>query len=90
MCRPSPRLVCRKWTIVCGSRSRCRAQRPAEIVKKLNADINKVVADTQYQDALKVRGFEAKGSTSDELAAFMEKDYLKNRDLILRLGLHVD
>jgi hypothetical protein len=39
---------------------------------------------------LKIRGFEAKGSTSDELTAFMEKDYLKNRALILKLGLHVD
>jgi tripartite-type tricarboxylate transporter receptor subunit TctC len=63
---------------------------PADIVKKLNADINKIVADPQYQDALKIRGFEAKGSTSDELAAFLEKDYLKNRALILKLGLHVD
>jgi tripartite-type tricarboxylate transporter receptor subunit TctC len=63
---------------------------PTDIVKKLNADINKIVADPQYQDALKIRGFEAKGSTSDELAAFMEMDYLKNRALILKLGLHVD
>jgi len=43
-----------------------------------------------YQQALKVRGFEAKGSTPGELAAFMEKDYIKNRDLIQKLGLHVD
>ena len=51
---------------------------PPEIVKKLNADINKVVADPEYQKALQARGFEAKGSTPGELAAFMEKDYLKN------------
>ncbi len=63
---------------------------PPAIVKKLNADINKVVADPDYQNALKVRGFEAKGSTPDELAAFMEKDYIKNRDLIQKLGLQVD
>src|ERR1700722_8544321 len=63
---------------------------PADIVKKLNTDINKIVADPQYQEALKIRGFEAKGSTSDELAAFLEKDFLKNKALILKLGLHVD
>ena len=63
---------------------------PPEIVKKLNVDINKIVADPAYQQALKVRGFEAKGSTPGELAAFMEKDYIKNRDLIQKLGLHVD
>jgi tripartite-type tricarboxylate transporter receptor subunit TctC len=63
---------------------------PPQIVKKLNADINKVVADPDYQKALKVRGFEAKGGTPAELAAFQEKDYIKNRDLIQKLGLHVD
>lgn len=63
---------------------------PADIVKKLNTDINKIVAEPEYQKALKARGFEAKGSTPGELAAFMEKDYRKNRELILKLGLRVD
>jgi tripartite-type tricarboxylate transporter receptor subunit TctC len=63
---------------------------PVEIIKKLNADINKVVADPDYQKALKHLGFEAKGSTPGELAAFMEKDYIKNRDLIQKLDLHLD
>ena len=63
---------------------------PPQLVKKLNTDINKIVADPSYQKALKDRGFEAKGSSSDELAAFMEKDYIKNRDLIQKLGLQVD
>jgi tripartite-type tricarboxylate transporter receptor subunit TctC len=43
-----------------------------------------------YQEALKMRGFEAKSDTSEQLAAFLEKDYIKNRDLIHKLGLHVD
>jgi tripartite-type tricarboxylate transporter receptor subunit TctC len=63
---------------------------PPPIVKRLNADINKIVADPDYQKALQIRGFEAKGSTPDELAAFMEKDYIKNRDLIQKLGLQMD
>jgi tripartite-type tricarboxylate transporter receptor subunit TctC len=63
---------------------------PPEIVKKLNADIGKVLADPDHQQAMKLRGFEARGSTPDELAAFMQKDYIKNRELIQRLGLHVD
>jgi tripartite-type tricarboxylate transporter receptor subunit TctC len=61
-----------------------------DVVAKLNADINKVVADPAYQNALKERGFEAKGSSSSELASLLEKDYTKNRDLIQRLGLRVD
>jgi len=63
---------------------------PPDIVKKLNVDIGKVVADPAYQKALKMRGFEAESNSPSELAAFMEKDYLKNRELILKLGLQVD
>jgi tripartite-type tricarboxylate transporter receptor subunit TctC len=63
---------------------------PPAIVKKLNTDTNKIVADPEYQKALKARGFEAKGSLPGELAAFMEKDYLKNRELIIKLGLRID
>jgi tripartite-type tricarboxylate transporter receptor subunit TctC len=63
---------------------------PPDIVKKLNADINAVVADPSYQKALKDRGFEAKGNSPEEMAAFMDKDYAKNRDLIQKLGLQMD
>jgi tripartite-type tricarboxylate transporter receptor subunit TctC len=63
---------------------------PAHIVKKLNSDIASVVADPEYKKALAARGFEAKSSGADELAAFLEKDYLKNRNLIQQLGLQVD
>lgn len=63
---------------------------PAEVIKKLNVDINKAVADPGYQKALTDRGFEPKGSTPGELAAFMEKVYITNRDLIQKLGLRAD
>jgi tripartite-type tricarboxylate transporter receptor subunit TctC len=63
---------------------------PPDVAKKLNADINNVVADPAYQKALKDRGFEASGDTPQELAAFMEKDYIKNRELIQKLGLQMD
>ena len=49
-----------------------------------------VVADPAYRKALKDRGFEASGDAPQELAAFMEKDYIKNRDLIQKLGLQTD
>jgi len=63
---------------------------PPAIVRKLHDDIAKVVADPDYQDTLAARGFEARSSAPDELAAFLEKDYLKFRDLILKLGLKVE
>jgi len=66
------------------------AATPTALIGKLNADINKVVAEPDFRREIKLRGFEAKGSTPQELAAFMMKDYLKDRDIIQRLNLHVD
>lgn len=66
------------------------AATPPAVISTLHAAISKVVADPTYQQALKMRGFEAQGDTPAELAAFLEKDYIKNRDLIHKLGLHVD
>jgi tripartite-type tricarboxylate transporter receptor subunit TctC len=63
---------------------------PGAIVKKLNADIVQVVADPEFKQALKARGFEAMSSTPEQLAEFMDKDYVKFRNLIQKLGLQVE
>ena len=63
---------------------------PAAIVKKLNADIAQVVADPEFKQALAVRGFEAVSSSPQQSAEFLDKDHVKFRDLIGRLGLQVD
>ena len=63
---------------------------PTAIINKLNADIAKVVADPEFKQALAVRGFDAIASSPEQLAAFMDKDYVKFRDLIGRLGLQVE
>ena len=63
---------------------------PAAIVKKLNADIAQVVADPEFKQALAVRGFEAVSSSPEQLAQFLDKDYVKFRDLIQQLGLQVE
>jgi tripartite-type tricarboxylate transporter receptor subunit TctC len=63
---------------------------PAPIVKKLNADIAQVVADPDFRQALAVRGFDAVSSSPEELAQFLDKDYVKFRDLIQKLGLQVE
>jgi tripartite-type tricarboxylate transporter receptor subunit TctC len=63
---------------------------PAAIIKKLNADIAQVVADPEFKQALTVRGFEAVASSPEQLAEFLEKDYVKFRDLISKLGLQVE
>jgi tripartite-type tricarboxylate transporter receptor subunit TctC len=63
---------------------------PPTIVKKLHDDIAKVVADPDYKAALHTRGFDAQSNTPEQLAAFLEKDYLKNKIVIERLGLKMD
>ena len=63
---------------------------PKPIVDKLHADIARVVADPDYKKTLDARGFEAQSSTPEQLAAFLDKDYLKFKDLIEKLGLKVE
>jgi tripartite-type tricarboxylate transporter receptor subunit TctC len=63
---------------------------PPTMVKKLNADIMQVVADPEFKQTLKVRGFEATSSSPEQLAEFMDKDYVKFRNLIQKLGLHLE
>jgi tripartite-type tricarboxylate transporter receptor subunit TctC len=63
---------------------------PAAIVKKLNEDIGKVVSDADYRKTLQDRGFEAVANTPEQLAAFLDKDYLRSKELIEKLGLKVD
>jgi tripartite-type tricarboxylate transporter receptor subunit TctC len=63
---------------------------PTPIVKKLSADIGSVVADPDYKKALETRGFQAQSSSPEQLAAFLDKDYVKFRDLIRKLKLQVD
>jgi tripartite-type tricarboxylate transporter receptor subunit TctC len=66
------------------------AATPPAIVKKLHDDIAAAVADPEYGNTLHARGFEAQSNSPEQLAAFMEKDYLKKRPLIQKLGLQVD
>jgi tripartite-type tricarboxylate transporter receptor subunit TctC len=63
---------------------------PSAIVNKLNADVVRAVADPDDRKALEIRGFEAQSSSPEQLAAFMDKDYVKFRDLIQKLKLQVD
>jgi tripartite-type tricarboxylate transporter receptor subunit TctC len=63
---------------------------PPPIVEKLSADIARAVADPDYRSALEVRGFEAQSSSPAQLATFLDRDYVKFRDLIRKLDLQLD
>jgi len=63
---------------------------PPAIRNKLHDDIAKAVADPDYQATLHTRGFEAVSNTPEQLAAFLDNDYVKLKALIEKLGLKVD
>ena len=60
---------------------------PAAIVQKLHADLATVSADPEYRKALETRGLEVRVEGPEQLGQFMERDYLKFRDLIEKLNL---
>ncbi len=53
-------------------------------------DMAKIAADPEYEKALHIRGFEAQSTTPEQLAAFLESNYLQVKPVIERLGLQVD
>jgi tripartite-type tricarboxylate transporter receptor subunit TctC len=63
---------------------------PSAIVKKLHDDIAKAVADPDYRQQLRTRGFEAVSNTPEDMAAFLQKDYLRSKALIEKLGISVE
>jgi tripartite-type tricarboxylate transporter receptor subunit TctC len=63
---------------------------PPAVVKKVHDDMARIAADPEYQKALHVRGFEAQSNTPEQLAAFLESNYLQVKPVIERLGLQVD
>lgn len=63
---------------------------PPAVVQKLHADFAKVSADPEYRKALEIRGLEVRLGGPENLGAFMERDHLKFRDLIQKLGLKPD
>jgi tripartite-type tricarboxylate transporter receptor subunit TctC len=63
---------------------------PPAIIQKVHNDIAAVVSDVAYQNALHTRGFEAQSDTPEELAVFLQNNYLQLKPLIQRLGLRVD
>ncbi len=63
---------------------------PPAIIRKLHDGIAKAVADPDYRQQLRTRGFEAVSNTSEEMAAFLQKDYLRSKALIEKLGISVE
>jgi len=60
---------------------------PQQLVRRLHVDIARAIAGADFKEALANRGFEAASMTPEQLAAFLDKDFTRARDLIQRLRL---
>jgi tripartite-type tricarboxylate transporter receptor subunit TctC len=63
---------------------------PAEVVRKINADVNQLMRDPDVLERIKLFGFEAAPMTPEELAALIRADTLKNAEIVRRTGASAD
>jgi tripartite-type tricarboxylate transporter receptor subunit TctC len=66
------------------------AKTPPEIVKKMSADIVTVLADPAIKEQLARSAYAARGSSPDELRAFLKADAAKWNDVIKAAGLKIE
>ena len=60
---------------------------PDSIVGKLNTAINEIIADASYVDALKLRGFNTKPASVQDIEALLDEDTKLNAELVKRLDI---
>jgi len=59
---------------------------PAEVVRKINADVNRLMADPEVLERMKLFGFEPAPMSPEEMAAVIKADTLKNAETVRRTG----
>jgi len=63
---------------------------PAPIVERLNAEINKALADPAVRDKLLQASLEPVGGTAEDFAKLFHGEYEKYARLVKQLGIHVN
>ena len=63
---------------------------PADIVERLNADINRIIGQSDMQRRIIATGGEAAGGTADEFAELIRRDIEKWRKVVAVSGARVD
>jgi tripartite-type tricarboxylate transporter receptor subunit TctC len=63
---------------------------PADVVRKINADVNRLMADADVLERMKLFGFEPAPMTPEEMAAVIRADTLKNAAIVHRTGATAD
>jgi tripartite-type tricarboxylate transporter receptor subunit TctC len=59
---------------------------PPEVVRKINADVNRLMTDTEVLERMKLFGFEPAPMTPEEMAAIIRADTAKNAATVRRTG----
>ncbi len=63
---------------------------PPDVVRKINADVNKVLADPEILQQMRTLGFDPAPETPEQLAAEIRADAVKYGDLVRRTGATAD
>jgi tripartite-type tricarboxylate transporter receptor subunit TctC len=63
---------------------------PPEVVRKINADVNKVLADPEILQQMRTLGFDPAPETPEQFAAEIRADAVKYGDLVRRTGATAD
>jgi len=59
---------------------------PMAVVRKINADVNKLMTDPEVLDRMKLFGFEPAIVTPEEMAAIIRADMVRNCEIVRRTG----
>jgi tripartite-type tricarboxylate transporter receptor subunit TctC len=59
---------------------------PMDVVRRINADVNRLMADAEVLDRMKLFGFEPAPMTPEEMVAVIRADTLKNAATVRRTG----
>jgi len=63
---------------------------PTDVVRKINADVNRLMADPDILERMKLFGFEPAPMSPEEMAAVIKADTLKNAETVRRTGASAD
>ena len=63
---------------------------PPDVVRKINADVNKVLADPEILQQMRTLGFDPAPETPEQLAAEIRADAVKYGELVRRTGATAD
>jgi tripartite-type tricarboxylate transporter receptor subunit TctC len=63
---------------------------PPEVVRRINTDVNKVLADPEVQRQLQQFGFEAAPGTAEQFAEVIRVDAKKYGEIVRRTGANAD